>query len=277
MVYSASVKELLIATPPRRKSGGAARLDLGKSLKGWRTDSAPWKDVHARASLPDVTMVQVDATAGGAGFTEFIKDLAAKQDGTSTPTLVVLWFDGVKPPSSIKLAEYLRRFHRQEQVEVRWNLKQPNVAHLLVEIESKLKVLREVAAAKPRPPLRASPMDKFATVLAATRDLRLENGRLSAQRVAGLYGIPLNELAGWLGRSRQALHKTPDAEALQPALAFFERVARLRMRLTDDDFRKWLRVPNELLEDQRPLDLLANGQWQELADFVDDMLTGSPM
>src|SRR4030095_11584743 len=120
----------------------------------------------------------------------------------------------------------------------------------------KLEILREVEAAKPAllPP-RNSPLDQLENVLVATRDLRVANGNISAQRIANLCGVSLSELSNWLGRSRQAVNKTPDADALQPMLAFFERVARLRLRVSDDDFRKWLRVPNELLEGKRPIEL----------------------
>lgn len=271
------MKELLIATPSTQKRGTAKRFVLGKSLKGWKTVTTPWKEFHTRGSLPDVTMVQVGATATGATLKNFIKELAAKQEGTRTPSFIVLCFGGSKRPSSSKVAEILRSFHRQEQVEVRWNSKPSNIGNVLVEIEPKLEVLREVEAAKSGllPP-RPSPLDQLEKVLAATRDLRVGNGNLSAQRIADVCGTSLSELATWLGRSRQAVSKTPDADALQPTLAFFERVARIRLRLSDNDFRKWLRVPNELLEGKRPIELLANGQGQVLADFVDDMLTGSP-
>jgi uncharacterized protein (DUF2384 family) len=45
---------------------------------------------------------------------------------------------------------------------------------------------------------------------------------------------------------------------------------------SDDAFRKWLRTPHSLLEDESPLHLMAQGEWQVMADYVDDMLTGAP-
>ena len=110
----------------------------------------------------------------------------------------------------------------------------------------------------------------------ATRDLRSEKGNLSARLIADLYGVSVSELGQWTGRSRQSINKAPEAESLQDTLAFFERIARLRLRLSDVDFRKWLRIPNALLDGKRPLDLLAQGRSQVLSDFVDDLLTGSP-
>jgi len=124
---------------------------------------------------------------------------------------------------------------------------------------------------------RLSPLDQVKEVLAATQDLRATNGNLSAAAIASTFGVSLNQLAGWLGRSRQALNKTPDADSLQDELAFFERVARLRAVVSKEGFLKWLRMPNSELDKKKPLELLATGERQTLADLVDDMLTGAPV
>lgn len=132
------------------------------------------------------------------------------------------------------------------------------------------------AASKYAPP-RPSPLDKLKGVAAATADLRLANGNLSADRVAKLYGVSLSQLAGWLGRTKQAVSKTPDADSLQNSLSYFEHVARLRLVMKDDAaFRKWLRTPHDLLGNASPLQVLAKGEWQAMADYVDDALTGAP-
>lgn len=129
----------------------------------------------------------------------------------------------------------------------------------------------EVARARP------SPLDSLKAVATSTADLREQNGNLSAVRVAKLYGVSLSQLAGWMGRTKQAVSKTPDADSLQEALGYFERVARLRMvTKSDAEFRKWLRARHALLGDASPLELMAKGEWQPMADYVDDMLTGAP-
>jgi len=122
---------------------------------------------------------------------------------------------------------------------------------------------------------RHSPLDEVKEVIESTQDLRVANGKLSAVAVASAFGVSLNQLAGWLGRSRQALSKTPDADSLQNELGFFERVARLRVVVSQDRFLKWLRMPNSQLEGDTPLKLLADGERQVVADLVDDMLTGA--
>jgi hypothetical protein len=136
--------------------------------------------------------------------------------------------------------------------------------------EAATRVNQEAAA--PRP----SPLDQLQGVTLATADLRVANGNLSAKRVAKRFGVSLSQLAAWLGRSRQALSKTPDADSLQNELAFFEHLARMQVVVPNAEFRKWLRMPNELLGDKSPLDLMAKGEWQLMADYVDDALTGAP-
>ena len=122
----------------------------------------------------------------------------------------------------------LQALRRQAQAQVR------QMEALLEQINS---ALGEVSP-------RHSPLDEVKEVIESTQDLRVANGNISAERLAKLYGVSLSELAGWLSRSRQAVTKTPDADSLQPALRFFERVARLRLGIKGDSaFRKWLRTP----------------------------------
>src|SRR5438046_421136 len=47
------------------------------------------------------------------------------------------------------------------------------------------------------PAARPSPLDNVKSALAATKDLRMRSGNLSAARVAKLYGISLSQLAAW--------------------------------------------------------------------------------
>ncbi len=124
---------------------------------------------------------------------------------------------------------------------------------------------------------RKSPLDQVKAVIESTADLREANGNLSASRVAKVFGVSLSQLAEWLRKSKQALSKTPDADSLQEPLGYFERVARLRMITQGNaEFRKWLRTPHDLLDNAPPLKLLAQREWQALADYVEDILTGNP-
>jgi hypothetical protein len=122
---------------------------------------------------------------------------------------------------------------------------------------------------------REDPLSKVAALVAATADLRSESGRLSAQRVADCFGLPKSDLARLLGRSRQAISKTDDAESSQAGLAPFERIARLRAVLPGASFGPWLRQGNELLDGLTPIELIRGGRSEVVADLADDMLSGS--
>jgi uncharacterized protein (DUF2384 family) len=136
-------------------------------------------------------------------------------------------------------------------------------------------LLERLNAAVGAPP-QTTPLDEVHELVETTEDLRVRNGNLSAAAVTKAFGISMNQLATWLGRTRQALTKTPDADSLQNDLAYFERVARLRAVVSQDRFLKWLRMPHEQLDGKSPLDLMAEGQRQVVVDFVEDMLTGAP-
>ena len=177
-------------------------------------------------------------------------------------------------PSSGELASLLDQLTEQKA----------QMEHLLDRVED---VLRGVnfsgkagrAALTPDDPAQArkSPLDQVKAVIESRADLREANGNLSAARVARVFGVSLSQLAEWLGRTKQSLSKTPDADSLQEPLGYFERVARLRMITQGDaEFRKWLRAPHELLDNAPPLKLLARREWQALADYVEDILTGNP-
>jgi len=94
--------------------------------------------------------------------------------------------------------------------------------------------------------------------------------------VASVFGLSVAELAALIGRTRQTASKTPDADSLQPLLQPFERVARVRAVLSQNDFRKWLHLANDELDGRTPLEAIRHGKVAVVADLVEDMLTGSP-
>jgi hypothetical protein len=119
-------------------------------------------------------------------------------------------------------------------------------------------------------------LGRLKSTIAATADLRAASGRLSARRVAEAFGLTLAQLAAAIGKARQTVWKTDDAEALQPRLFPFERIARLRAGLSESDFRSWLNMPNEQLDERTPIDVVRSGKAEVVADLAEDMLTGSP-
>lgn len=120
------------------------------------------------------------------------------------------------------------------------------------------------------------PLSQVKEILAATKDLRAKSGRLAADKVAAAFDLSVAELSGLVGRTRQAISKTPDADSLQPLLRPFERAARLRAELDAEQFRSWLYLTNWQLQGRTPLDLIREGKVGVVADLAEDLLTGQP-
>jgi hypothetical protein len=217
-------------------------------------------------------VVQAEAPETVLGHRGFLETLASKHRETSGPSKIVFVFRQQGPPASRKkLAKVLFYFDPPSDVEF---ARGGGQAALAIE-EAFAKILAgetegEATSAK------RDPLGKVKSVLAATADLRTGAGRLSAQRVAEAFGLSLAELAELVGSKRQTVWKTDDAEALQPALLPFERVARLRAVLQPADFRRWLHMPNDQLAKRSPLEVIRGGDAAAVADLAEDMLTGAP-
>ncbi len=105
-----------------------------------------------------------------------------------------------------------------------------------------------------------------------------ESGRLDARRVSELFGLPVRRIAMLLGRNPQTVSKTPDAPGLQKGLALFERIATALRHLvgTREGLRIWLNVRNPQLDGKTPIELLASGQGEVVAELLEDLLVGQP-
>lgn len=208
-------------------------------------------------------------------------------------------FEGLTVLWSARPTEALRQTILEEAVETLWDLQSGACADWMDQLSASLRrsacdleldfsestwrsrlraaITRSTEVEQAPPPPRRGPLDEVEAVLATNGDLRNDSGKLSATHVAAVFGVTITELGRWVCRSKQAIAKTPDADSLQPFLEHLERVARLRVATKGDgEFRKWLRTPNVSLSKRRPIDLLAAGHWQALADKVEDMLTGAP-
>jgi hypothetical protein len=126
------------------------------------------------------------------------------------------------------------------------------------------------------PPPRPSPLDNVACLKYGTQDLRDKTGNLCAKATAKLFGVKPYRLARWLGQKSSVVTRDPSAGFLQNGLMYLERIAWLRVVLSDKAFRRWLRSRNPNLENDAPLNWLDDGELQSIADLVADMLTGAP-
>jgi len=279
------MKTLLLTAPEKKAKPENIRKLVPGEFSGWRIEAIPSGSLGGSTISPDVTVVEIDEDTKPAEVKSMIPDLVEMQGKGPQPSYVVFSFKDypkAKPAEAraqlrcyqnvmTQITGSLPAFPSPQLVDVTFASSPSAVATLLEYVRAQLDLPVRPTRARP------SPLDQVKQVVEASRDLRVADGNISAERVAKLYNVSLSELARWFGKSRQAVTKTPDADSLQPALSFFERVARVRLALkTDADFRKWLRTPHALLENKSPLQLMAKGEWQVMADFVDDALTGAP-
>ena len=204
----------------------------------------------------------------GQYFANAIADVLRVSQGDG---FVLFSFEEKEKVDIKEIKELLMNFPCPERVELAFSRK--GIADTLQEVLAKWEVLQQKAQSQPR----ASALDGIKEVLGATQDLREEGGNLSAKKVAKLFGLSLRAIAQLMARTPQALSKTPTADSMQNELGYFERIARLRLVLKNDAaFRKWLRMGNTALGGKKPMEFLQERKWQALADFVDDILTGTP-
>lgn len=219
--------------------------------------------------LPELTVVRAEGLDALLRRKAFLSVLSEKMARTPAPAKIVFLLEeegaARQTPLLVKL---FKLFVRPFDLEVAAGRKAAPTA--VFEAAAKIEATRDREAPA------ADPLADLKGVLAATADLRSASGKLSAERVAEVFGLSKAELAGLLHRSRQSVWKTPDADSLQEPLRPFERVARLRAALSAGDFRKWLHLANRELGNRTPIDWIREERAPAVADLVEDVLTGSP-
>jgi hypothetical protein len=267
MVDLSAMRTLLYASPSAGQRNRITALAEQVSDR-W---NIVWQDLpglNEVSMTPDIAWVNFGPLPSGEPPRDVLSALGKFQAGAQQPAMIVV--SGQMPEAAQKsFFEHLFTFVRPEGVEFDF-VGMPNPTGL-VFFEAKLDALRNHPAA----PLPAAVASKI--MLPATADLREANGNLSAKRIAEAFDVKLTQLADWLGRSKQALSKTPDADSLQRLLGPFEQIAAVRTALGDTvAFRKWLRSPHRVLQNKAPLDWIARGRVRAVAEFAEDMLTGNP-
>ena len=118
-------------------------------------------------------------------------------------------------------------------------------------------------------------LDSAPYIRALRRTISDAKGKLSLAKIAALYGEQQSHL--------QVICRIQNI-SMDNLLEYLERVARIRMVFGDTDsdpsiserFRTWVSNENSGLRGQRPIVMLYNGRFREMADFVHSVLTGNP-
>lgn len=103
-------------------------------------------------------------------------------------------------------------------------------------------------------------------------------GRLDSKRIASYLRIPLSSLAGAIGKSVAAVHKSPAAVSLQGACAPTARSLAILSRLlgSRDSVLAWLNSPHPDLGRHTPLDLILAGKGIAVTEMLEAVLAGQP-
>lgn len=254
-------------------TGPAQGASVPKWLQPFDAQIVRVHDFKRSRRLPELTVVRAGALDSIFKEKTFLHVLSRSFDSTPAPAKIVFLLREQKAAESslTSLVQLFEHFSRPADLEVAMGA--DAAEHAVEEAIAKLWAIRNRLVHGTTPD---DPLGTVKEILAATRDLRSPEGRLTAERVAEVFGLSVSELASALGRNRQSVFKTPDSEALQEPLRAFERTARLRALLSDRDFQDWLNLGNQQLEKRSPLDLIREGRASVVADLAEDMLTGNP-
>jgi hypothetical protein len=245
-------------------------------LRRYRPKLARAAEVRNLRRLPELTVVWTKEIDALLSHRTFLRMLAERLTATPAPSKIVFLFQTKIPKTNErenaeKLIELFGYFTRPFDLEVAQGIQAGEDA--FSEAVAKIVATRQLTTEKTE---RPDHLGKLKKVIEGTADLRAKSGKLSANQVASVFGLSVAELAALVGRSRQTASKTPEADSLQPLLQPFERVARVRAVLGQNNFPKWLHLVNDELDGQTPFEVIRQGKVVAVADLVEDMLTGSP-
>ena len=252
-------------------TGPGPTITIPAWVRKFKPRTATGARVRQLRKLPAVTVIQANEPDFIGQHGAFVRRLATTHELTPGPSKILVVFGSRGTGKSPQLLSWLRVFSRTGDVEFARNADEAAFA-----LEGAFAKLRASADQASPPRIASDPLGAVKSILAATADLRGPSGRLSADRVAEIFGLSLAELAAIAGKSRQALSKTPDSLSAQPALRPLERAARLRAALEPAEFRQWLNCSNAELDERSPIELIRSGRADRVADLAEDILTGQP-
>lgn len=264
--------EFVHASPESNQIPSSVRrcLDAGWNVKRSRLDSvSTWK------TLPAFTWLDLGRVSNPISYAQYWSTLAGLQEKSGP--ISHIFISGVAPSTELHDRVLQDVFRTLNPLSVEVDLAgNPDVVAALAKFQA---VRREPSASNLLKAFRKMKTHRTETIRreVPNADLRLESGNLSAKSMAELFGVTLTELGEWIGRKKAALSKTPDSKGIQPLLEPLARIAFYRKALGDDaSFRKWLRTEHELLEQKSPMHWIKSGRTREIAEFVEDALTGQP-
>ena len=262
------------AAPPRT----ALPPEVAQTLSSpkWQVSSCEFEAVEQLSPSPDFVWVDLGQSPEPGYAATVLKRMAHLQEATPGAPFFFISGNPPTPPAHQALVESIyTAFPRPTDV-VADLVGAPDIGAAI----AKFLAQRKARAGRDGPAANATTTaaNPTAALRLPSADLRTERGRLSIKRVADVFGMDVIEIGRLIGRSsKAALSKTPDAESLQEGLQPFADIAALRAPgFGDEEFRKWLRTPNEHMQDRAPLAWRRDGRVRDVGGFVHGILTGQP-
>ncbi len=104
------------------------------------------------------------------------------------------------------------------------------------------------------------------------------NGRVNVRALAEAIDVPMDALAGALGKSTRWLNHDPEAASIQPAaISIVQMVNELAGHLGEKRYAlSWLKTPQPEFGQQTPLDYLRAGHLDLVIGLANDILVMVP-
>jgi hypothetical protein len=104
------------------------------------------------------------------------------------------------------------------------------------------------------------------------------NGRIDAKKIADRLAMPLSKLSDPLGVDYGTVYKTPSAERLQPALRPIKRSLEILSQTIGNQktVLAWLNTPHPFLDKKTPLQIIQDGQADQLETILENAIAGIP-
>jgi hypothetical protein len=103
-------------------------------------------------------------------------------------------------------------------------------------------------------------------------------GRIDAKKVAAYLAIPLSKISESLKVDYKTIYKTPSAAALQPRIRPIKRSLEILSEMIDN--RKtvlaWLNTPHPFLDKKTPLQIIEEGDAEQLETILENVVAGIP-
>jgi hypothetical protein len=179
-------------------------------LRRYRPKFARPSEIKGLRRLPELTVVWTREIDALLSHRSFLRTLAERLTATPEPSKIVFLFQMKKRKASEretaqKLVELFAYFTRPVDLEVAQGIQAGEDA--FNEAVAKIVATRHLSSKRIE---RADHLSELKKVIEATNDLRAQSGKLSANKVASVFGLSVAELAALVGEpgKQRRRHRT---------------------------------------------------------------------